>query len=56
MPRPVETVTPAVIKKVKFPVPSQRLIDYLKTAPAPVQRDMANYMIEVQGLGELVGR
>jgi hypothetical protein len=57
MPKPVET--PALVKeyvKVKYPVPSQRLVDFIKTAPPEVKRDFANYMIEVQGLGNLVGK
>ena len=42
--------------KVKYPVPSQRLVDFIKTGPAEVKRDFANYMIEVKGLGNLVGK
>ena len=42
--------------KVKYPVPSQRLVDFIKTGPPEVKRDFANYMIEVQGLGDLAGK
>jgi hypothetical protein len=56
-PKTVET--PAPVKeyvKVKYPVPSQRLMDFIKTGPQDVKRDFANYMIEVKGLGNLVGK
>lgn len=41
---------------VKYPVPSQKLIDFIKTGPPEVKRDFANYMIGVKGLGNLVGK
>jgi hypothetical protein len=53
------TPTQAPVKeqaKVKFPVPSKRLVDFIKTGPAEIKRDFANYMIEVKGLGELSGK
>jgi hypothetical protein len=48
------TVERPVQIKVKYPVPSQRLMDFIKTGPPEVKRDFANYMIDVRGLGELV--
>ena len=52
MPKPEPIQEPIQIK-VKYPVPSQRLVDFIKTGPSEVKRDFANYMIEVKGLASL---
>ena len=51
MPNPGPIQKPIQIK-VKYPVPSQRLVDFIKTGPPEVKRDFANYMIEVTAYGK----
>jgi hypothetical protein len=49
----IETKTPI---KVQYPVPSKRLVEFIKTGSPEVKRDFLKYMAEVEGLGKLVGK